>query len=400
MTENGCEKIRVLGMRLVKAKRSSYGGSMRIGIDARMMTPKAARGIGRYIEELVRAMLAIAPEHQYVLVTNRTIHPFAAHPSVETVVANVPWYGLAEQIRMPRILHSLKADVLHVPHWNVPLFIKGPLVITVHDLILRHEPMSARISTHYRALAMVKRSGYRLGLRAALWHADRILVPTHFVASDVRRFYPDTAKKIMITGEGMWRHHTFPHLTEQKPPECKYLLYVGSAYPHKGLDLLIEAWVDLEKMYPDLHLKIVGMEDVFMQRLQNEVQRRKLSRVEFLGYVKDEDLPELYEDAAAFVYPSRFEGFGLPPLEALQRGCPVVASRAASLPEVLGPEGAFFFETGSKTAILQAIETVLRDPVSARQKAMAALPGLYARHDWMAAAKRTIDAYSSSLSCP
>ena len=119
------------------------------------MTPKATRGIGRYIEELVRAMLQLAPEHEYVLVTNRTLHPFASHPSVETVVADVPWYGVAEQFRMPGIFRSLRADVLHVPHWNVPVLTAGPLVITVHDLLLRHESLSARISTRNSAVAAI-----------------------------------------------------------------------------------------------------------------------------------------------------------------------------------------------------------------------------------------------------
>jgi glycosyltransferase involved in cell wall biosynthesis len=179
------------------------------------------------------------------------------------------------------------------------------------------------------------------------------------------------------------------------PPRSSYLLYVGSAYPHKSLELLIDAWTDLEISHPDLHLKIAGAEDAFMRRLKHDVQRRKLTRVEFLGYVKDEDLLKLYREAVAFVFPSRFEGFGLPPLEALQAGCPVVSSDAAALPEVLGEHGAFFFQSGSRTGILRAIETVLQDPEAARRKAATALPELRTRHDWMLAARKTLEAYSS-----
>src|SRR5689334_14323443 len=84
---------------LVARAPNPYSWIMRIGIDARMMTPKATRGIGRYIEELVRAMLHVAPEHRYVLVTKNALHPFSSHPSVETVVANIHWYGLAEQLQ-------------------------------------------------------------------------------------------------------------------------------------------------------------------------------------------------------------------------------------------------------------------------------------------------------------
>lgn len=368
---------------------------MRIGIDARMMTAQATRGIGRYIEELVRAMLVLAPEHRYALVTRRAIHPFSSHPSVETVVADVPWYGFAEQVRMPGILSSLKADVLHVPHWNVPLVTRSVSVMTVHDLLLRHEPMSARISTHRPLVAALKRGGYRLTLAAALRHAKKILVPTEFTAADLRTLYPHTTDKIVITGEGMDHHEAFPTLVSSRPPQSKYLLYIGSAYPHKGLDLLVDVWEDIEAMHHDLRLKIAGTDDVFMQRLKDEVRKRKLTRIDFLGYVTEEDLPDLYADALAFVYPSRFEGFGLPPLEALQAGCPVISSDAAALPEVLGAEGAFFFQSGSRTGILQAVEEVLRNPELARRKIAATLDGLRFRHDWMKTAQRTLKVYES-----
>lgn len=368
---------------------------MRIGIDARMMTPKATRGIGRYIEELVRAMLQVAPEHRYVLVTKNALHPFSSHPSVETVVADIHWYGIAEQLRMPGILRSLKADVLHVPHWNVPLVTGGPLVVTIHDLLLRHEPMSARISTKHPTVATLKRLGFRLTIATTLHKAKKILVPTKFVADDIATLYPYASHKVIIAGEGMTKYERFGSATDDLPPRSKYLFYIGSAYPHKGLDLLIDAWSDLELQHPDLHLKIGGADDVFMQRVKQDVRKRKLTRVEFLGYVKEEELPRLYRDAVAFVYPTRFEGFGLQSLEAIQAGCPVVSSDAACMPEVLGPDAAFFFQSGSRTDILRAIDAVLRDPVAAREKTARALPGLRERHDWLQTAAHTLRAYQS-----
>ncbi|MBI4139301.1 glycosyltransferase family 4 protein [Candidatus Uhrbacteria bacterium] len=368
---------------------------MRIGIDARMMTPKATRGIGRYVEELVRALLAVAPEHRYVLVTRQPIHPFSTHPSVETIVADVPWYGVREQVNMPGVFRKIGCDVIHIPHWNVPVAYSGPLVVTIHDLLLRHEPASARISTRGPLIATIKRAGYRWTIAAALAHAKKILVPTAFVADDLRTLYPGVAPKIVITGEGMGRKTAPSPLRSSAPPSSDYLLYVGSAYPHKGLDLLLDAWAELEMRHPSLHLKIAGADDEFMRRTRIAVQRRGLPRIEFLGYVDDAQLTGLYREALALVFPSRFEGFGLPPLEAIQAGCPVVSSDAAALPETLGPDAAFFFQSGSRTAILGAIERVLQDPNAAREMAMSALPGLQARHDWAAAAKRTLAVYES-----
>lgn len=357
-----------------------------------MMTPKATRGIGRYLEELVRAMLAVAPEHRYVLATSRTIHPFSSHPSVETVVTNVPWYGLREQVAMPGVLRSLNADIVHVPHWNVPMLYRGPLVVTIHDLLLRHEPASARISTRDPLVAFVKRIGYRVTIASAIRRAKRILVPTAFVADDLAALYPASKGKVVVTGEGMSRRSLTTPSTIPPAGE-RYLFYVGSAYPHKGLDLLLEAWEELSLRHPDVKLKIAGEVDVFMQRVKDDARRRRLPRVEFLGFVDDDALARLYRDAAAFVFPSRFEGFGLPPLEALQQGCPVVSSDAAALPEVLGRDGAFFFRSGSQTDILRAIETALQDPRSARRRVQDILPELRRRHDWMTTATRTLESY-------
>jgi glycosyltransferase involved in cell wall biosynthesis len=285
--------------------------------------------------------------------------------------------------------------VIHVPHWNVPIMTGGPLVVTVHDLLLRHEPMSARISTRHPTIAALKRLGFRATIAASLHKARAVIVPTQFVADDIAKLYPFASSKVVITGEGMHKYERFAHPVDEKPPGSKYLFYIGSAYPHKGLDLLIEAWQELEIRYPDLHLKIAGSEDVFMERLKQDVYKRKLTRVEFLGFVKEEDLQGLYRDAAAFVYPTRFEGFGLQPLEAIEAGCPVVSSDAAALREVLGPDAAFFFQSGSRTDILRAIEAVLQDPVAAREKTERALPALRARHDWNVTAEKTLAVYSS-----
>jgi len=365
---------------------------MRICIDARFMGAEATRGIGRYVGELVRAMLEVAPENRYVLVTRSASHPFAPHPSVETIVADVPWYGFTEQIRLPAVFASAKADLVHVPHWNVPLFLRGPFVVTVHDLLLRHEPASAKVSTRGFFLRTLKRLGYRLVLWNALRRARRILVPTQFVARDVMEFYPFARGKIIVTGEGM---PPFPPSSSRMRGPTDYLLYVGSAYPHKGLGDLMEAWEMVSKAHPGLELRIAGEMDAFMEAVRSDAERRKLPRVTFLGTVDDATLRTLYGSALAFVFPSHFEGFGLPPLEALAEGCPVVCSDAASLPEVLGPDGAIFFRAGDPDAILQAIEQVVREPEVFRRNAATAAKRLSVIHDWRNAALHTLIAYQN-----
>lgn len=368
------------------------------------MGAKATRGIGRYIEELVRAMLEIAPWHRYVMVTRLANHPFVAHSSVETIVADTPWYSLAEQMKMPRILKSAQADAIHIPHWNVPLtYSSDRLVVTIHDLLLRHESMSARSSTRNFITRSIKRLGYRFTLNHAISAAKKIVVPTTFVANDVASFYPRVASKLIVTGEGM------PNLTTAglglsskfQIPNSKlpttFLLYVGSAYPHKGLVDLLVAWDKLARNYPDLHLIIAGEMDTFMKRMKSFATEKKLLRINFLGSVNDDELDDMYARATALVYPTHFEGFGLPPLEALAAGCPVISSDAPALRETLGSDGATFFHVGDVDGIIAAVEETLRDPTAARNARLAAMTRLAQQHSWKHAAQRTLEVYQAML---
>ena len=364
-----------------------------------MMGAEATRGIGRYIQELVAAMLienaGRTDKHTFILITRSTDHPFARHPAIETIVADVPWYGLAEQFKLPEAFRRAKADIVHVPHWNIPVFMSGPFVVTLHDLLLRHYPQSAKSSTRNFFVRSVKMLGYRVVLSTAIRRARRILTPSHFVAHDVASFYKHIEHKIVVTGEGM------PPIDEQAFSNDRnrpYLLYVGSAYPHKGLDGLLIAWSKISVMHPDLRLKIVGEKDDFMTGLENEAADSGLKNIDFLGRVNDQALGRLYAGAWAFVFPSLFEGFGLPPLEALAHGCPVICSDAGSLPEVVGPDNAFFFRAGDPDAILGAVQRVLANPEAARAAARIAAQDCARRHSWKAAAHATLEAYMAAYS--
>lgn len=371
---------------------------MRIAIDARMLGAETTRGIGRYIQELVQALLELtkqnAARYTFVLITRQSEHPFSHHANVETIVADIPWYSVAEQLLMPAIYRRAKADIVHIPHWNVPILFSGPYVVTVHDLLLRHFPQSAKSSTRHGFFRVIKNIGFRIVLDAAVHKACHILVPTHFVARDVSTLYPAEKSKVIVTGEGMPSVQTRQSIQDQMTP---YLLYVGSAYPHKGLDSLFIAWKMIAQSHPNLRLKLVGEKDVFMKELEREVRERDIPRVEFLGRVGDQALQRIYSGATAFVFPSLFEGFGLPPLEALAQGCPVIASDAGSLPEVIGPDNAFFFRAGDPDAIISAVERVLADPAQARIRALVAAHDCAKRHAWFMTARVTLNAYHAAL---
>lgn len=380
---------------------------MRIAIDARMMGAGNTRGIGRYTEEIIKAMHQVAPQHTYILLEkDPSKSPFANQEGFEHIKADVHWYGLEEQIKMPKIIKQTNADLFFAPHWNISYLTShiSRLVVFIHDLILLEEPDSANISTRGPIIRFMKRLGHRIILHRALFLSRAILVPTQHVADRIKHHYPTLTTKIIVTGEGMPRvvsrksevvSGEFP--TYHLPPTT-YLLMVGSAYPHKNHSTVLKAWKEISKQYPDLRLKIVGEQDDFMRRVMNEAQRLQLKRVEFMGRVSEDELDYLYDGALALLFPSRFEGFGLPPLEALAHGIPVLSSNTSCMPEVLGDQGVIYFNPASPDGIVQAVKDLLRNPGGVREEARNAIAQLELRHDWNLAAARTIRAIEEAVS--
>ncbi|MBM3205020.1 glycosyltransferase family 4 protein [Candidatus Uhrbacteria bacterium] len=367
---------------------------MRITIDARMMGPMVTRGIGRYVEELVRGMVYLAPEHHFtLLVRHPDASPFIGIPNVEHVSADIHWYTWKEQIMLPRLLRETNADLIHIPHWNVPLRFRGPLVITIHDLLLFHQAGSAKASTRNPIFSMAKRVGHRLTLRHAVNQARMILTPTNWVSKDVEHFYPQAASKIRMTSEGLT---ALPEPDFRRVPDTDFLFYVGSAYPHKHLDVLLDAWKEIGARHQGLSLVMAGQEDVFMARYVKRVHQEQIPRVSFPGRVTDAELAGFLSRAKAFVFPSTHEGFGLPPLEALSVGCPVISSDSTCLPEVLPQEGVFFFRSGDTNDMIRAVEAVLRDLDVARLSARKAVPIVLQKYQWNEVAKKTLAAYEEA----
>jgi alpha-1,3-rhamnosyl/mannosyltransferase len=364
---------------------------MRIAIDARMMGPENTRGIGRYVEELVRGLLSLETGDTYVLlVRDPAKSPFLGHSQVEHLVADVPWYTFEEQRRMPRLLHQAKADVVHVPHWNVPFAFRGKLVATIHDLLLVHQPMSAKASTRAWPVVAMKQVGFRVTLQRTLRQANVLLVPTQAVADDIVSYFPAAKDKILVTGEGVSSLPTPP----DRAPERPFFFYVGSAYPHKRLDLLLDAWAVLAPRLPTHELRLGGEMDVFMRRHQTRVLAEKIPRVRFLGRLTDAELAWHDARATAFVFPSSFEGFGLPPLEALSLGTPVIAADIPVLREVLPPDGVIFFRNGDRDDMIRAFDALLSSLDTWRaQVRILAQPKIAERHTWRATAERTHEGY-------
>lgn len=344
---------------------------MTIGIDARFFGPKG-KGLGRYTQKLIETLEEIDQENDYVIFLRRENFDdfYPQNPRFKKVLADYHWYSVAEQIFFPFVIYRQKINLMHFPHFNVPILYFKPYVVTIHDLILRHFA-TRRASTLEPLIYRFKNIAYKIVIWLAIKRAKKIITVSEYVKNDVIRCFGVKLKKVAVTYEGApEKNFLFPGL-KYKLKEFgiagHYLLYVGNAYPHKNLERLIKAFEILVGNFKkELQLVLVGEEDYFYQRLEEEardsilINPEIIDRLIFTDFVSDEDLWLLYQNAALYVFPSLCEGFGLPPLEAMSWGVPVVSSGATCLPEVLGG-AAIYFDAQNPQDMAEKINQVLTD---------------------------------------
>lgn len=339
---------------------------MRIGIDARFYGP-FGKGLGRYVQKLIEHLERLDHDHEFVIfLRSENWEGYAPHDSrFRKVLANFPWYSFTEQWKFPRLLHSMKLDLIHFPHYNVPLLYRHPFVVTIHDLILSRYP--TRKSTTLSPLwYAAKHAAYRMVIASAVRRAQAILTVSEYSKLEILRTFSVDPQKVVVTYEAAEPLHSDaasipPTLQKKHAGWQPYLLYVGNAYPHKNLETLLQAFRMLkEQRNEPLRLVLVGQHDFFYRRLQETVRREGVQDVIFAGSVMDRELASLYHHALLYVFPSLMEGFGLPPLEAMLAGLPVASSNRTSLPEILG-DAAFYFDPEQPQAIVTALQKLLSD---------------------------------------
>ncbi len=337
---------------------------MRIGIDARFYGPRS-KGLGRYTEQLIRYLERHDTENEYVLFLQSPEYDayVPRNPRFQKVRADVPWYSFAEQWRMPLLLYRARCDLVHFPHFNVPLLYRRRFVVTVHDLILLRFP-TVRATTRRAWVYWLKFIAYKVVIRSAMWRAARIIVPSHFTKQDILSWLPTMpSRRIAVTYEAATPPATSTEDATAVIAEYgimePYVLYVGNAYPHKNLARLVRAFA-AARVAATHTLVLVGKDDAFYCALQRDVIAACGAPVRVLYDVPERVLHALYRRATCFVFPSLYEGFGLPPLEAMYHDCPVVASRASCMPEIIG-DAALFFDPEDCAAMARAIDRVCTD---------------------------------------
>lgn len=364
----------------------------RIGIDARFYGP-IGKGLGRYTQEIIDNIIALDRENEYVIFLRKeNFNEFKTNnPRVKKVLADIKWYGLAEQIVFPFYILRERLDLIHFPHFNVPLFCPVKFLVTIHDLILIKFP-TARATTLGPILYKIKNLAYKIVISSAVKRAKKVLAVSEFTKNDIIKQFKTKPEKVIVTYEGVAElNDSFKKGIEKL--NSPYLLYVGNAYPHKNLEGLIKVFAQIKKNLPDLNLVLVGKEDYFYSRLKKYAEN--FSGIIFPGFVPDRDLAELYANALAYVFPSFYEGFGLPPLEAMAHGLPVVSSDKTCLPEILR-DAAIYFNPEDENDMKDKIERVIKDEnLRADLRSRGYLQAK--KYNWSECAEKTLGVYKNII---
>ncbi len=369
---------------------------MRILIDARVIQDHFP-GIGRYVYNLILALapqlegelLALVSEH--AANTRYDLGQLQQRANVQLIPTDIPIFGLRSQTRLPRLIHDLCPDLVHFPYNVYPYRVGLPTVLTLYDVIPRRFP-------HY--FPRLTRWKIEVVQRMALRHADAYLAISHATARDFVALYGIASERITIAPlapDPLFHPRSEEVLSAFRwrlDLPRRYLLYLGSNKPHKNLPRLVQAWRDAlnRGLDRDAMLVIAGHWDDRYPQTKSLVSVYGLQRrVRFLGPISSDELPLLYAAAHAFIFPSLYEGFGLPVLEAMASGIPTGCSRAPGLTEVAG-EAALTFDPAHIEEITTTIVRLMTDErfrTTLRQRGLARA----ASFRWEDTARITLDSY-------
>ena len=363
---------------------------MHVVIDVRTATPHFP-GIGRYVSNLTGALALAQPDIHASLLGDRSPGAGASPPAFQSIPCSLSPFSLGQQWAVPRLLKAHGATLYHSPYYLMPYLPRLPTVLTCHDLIPVMFP-------HY--FTLWQRVAYRFANKLALRTASQIIAISETTKNDLIRLFRVPAERVHAIPQGVdARFARAPALAVDAMrrgyglPD-KYLLYVGTNKPHKNLERLVEAWSTVRRVSPAQcrALVIAGYWDDRYPEARRLVEKKGLSEsVRFIGPVDDGDLPSLYTGAALFVFPSLYEGFGFPVIEAMACGTPVACSMAGALREVAG-NAAFLFDPLDSGAMASALSGLLADPDGLKTLSEAGLKRA-ARFTWERTALETLETY-------
>ncbi len=361
----------------------------KIVIDAR----ESGTSTGRYIDKLVEHLHALQPQHQITILTKAKRLEYIASTAPSFTVVETPFreFSLSEQLGFRHQLDGLKADLVHFGMVQQPVLYKGRVVTTMHDLTTTRFKNPSKNPVVFWA----KQRVYKWLNKKAAHKSVAVITPTEFVKNDVAQFAHIDLSKITVTLEAA------DTVAEAAEPlagleNTPFIMYIGRPTPHKNLERLIDAFAELQKTHSGLKLVLAGKKDALYEAHRRRAVARGIEGIIFTGFVSDGQLRWLYEHTAAYIFPSLSEGFGLPGLEAMMHGAPVVSSNATCLPEVYG-DAAHYFDPLDASDIAAKISEVLDSP-RLRSELVAKGASRAATYSWRRMAEQTLAVYEQTLS--
>jgi glycosyltransferase involved in cell wall biosynthesis len=367
---------------------------LRIGVNALYLIPGGVGGTEIYLLNLLRALAGIDRTNEYVLFTNRETGRDLAPGQANFRVARQalrasfrPARILWEQMVLPLAIAGQRIDVLLNPGFTAPILCGCPQVTVFHDLQHKRHP------EHFRRFDLLF---WRFLLFWSAHVSPVLIADSEATRADLVRFYRLPGDKVCVVPLGV--DPKFFEIATARRPE-PILLSVSTLHPHKNLDRLLRAFAVFHRARPEFRLVVAGLRGFDTANLERLRQSLGLAdHVEFTGWIPREDLYALYARASAFVYPSTFEGFGLPVLEALAAGVPTACSNIEPLSSTAG-DAALQFDPEDEKALLNAMTRLVSDQ-ALRAQLSAAGPERAARFSWQTTARLTLDVLVEAVQLP
>lgn len=376
---------------------------MVIGIDARFVGPEGT-GLGKYTEKLVENLSKIDGKNKYkVFLRKGNWSHLKLNQNFEKVLADVPWYSMEEQIKMAGVYRTQNLDLLHVPHFNVPILYNRPFIVTIHDLI-HHDFSQESTTTKNPLIFKAKRAAYKFTIKNAVEKSKKIITPSNFVKSQIVKTFKIENEKINVIYEAAEDEY---FLAEQKKDALEilkkykinepFIIYVGNGYPHKNLEKLLDVILELNsKGMPEIKLVMVIARGVFHQRLESYAEKIGIKKlVHFVGYIESSELPQIFTKAQAYVSPSLSEGFGIPALNAMAAGLPVVCSNIQTYKEIY-ESSAHYFDPNDAKQIKDKLREVVANS-SLREKLSKLGKEQAKKYSWKKMAEETLKIYQTNV---
>ena len=321
-------------------------------------------GIGRYTYELIHNLAKLDSEHEYVIFLRKEAYESFELPNsrFKKVLADFSHYSFGEQFGFLKVLNKEKLDLMHFTHFNAPLFYRRPFVVTIHDLTLSFFP-GKKMATPFHRLA------YYIVVRTVIRRSKSIIAVSNNTKKDIIRLFKISDSKINVVYNGVntefltMKSDDFKGITDKFSINGQFFLYTGVWRSHKNVVGMIKAFSIFNKQFENkYHLVITGRNNPIYHEIPDLIKELSLEKyVHLVGLVLEEDLVSLYKNAISYVFPSFYEGFGIPPLEAMQCGIPVIASNVSAIPEVCGEENALFFDPYNIDDIVNKMGKIVSD---------------------------------------